>query len=122
VQQGPLLCRQGQGIRQEFEGLKVRPEFDPTLQVANRPGGKRGTGRQGLLREACHQAIALEECTKAALFLHMSSSSAQSLLPTSKLFHHDTTLSPAEKSVGNVWLLFLMEATILSYTRIRNRL
>ena len=88
--------------------------------ISGRPGRNPCTGRQGLLREACHQAIALEECTKAALFLHMSSSSTRFLLPASKFFLYDTTPSPAEKRVGNVWLLFLVETTILSYTRIRN--
>jgi len=42
-------------------------------------------------------------------------------LPESKLFLYDTTPSEAEKRVGKVWLLFMVEARIMSYTRIRNK-
>src|SRR5260370_35122629 len=65
--------------------------------------------------------MALEQGAIAGLFLHPSSSCALSFLPESKLFLYDTTPSEAEKRVGKVWLLFMVEARIMSYTRIRNK-
>src|SRR5262249_27791564 len=69
-EQGTLLLREREGTSQEVQRVKARCMFHASLQVADGPRAQLGKGGQCLLRETCFQAIALEQGTKAARFLH----------------------------------------------------
>src|SRR5260370_37155449 len=89
--------------------------MNATLQVRNRTRAQASAGCQRLLCETCRQAIALEERTEAAVFLHISPSCTPSFL----LYH--STSPEVEKCVRKMCLFLMVEESMVIYTLIRNR-